>query len=323
MLRLSCIIALCLASLPACTDFDSGGVQGDHYQFVLSRTNMPTTTAEVASLGFDIDGDSATIDNKVGDGLTSLPGIGGLSNLALDGALARGTAILLVDLQTRSLSNASDVGISFYLGQDPSNPPCADATDTTCGRHLDGTTQFTISPSSPLDTTLVGEIRDGQLTAGPGRITLELAFVPLLPPIRLELEGVMVDATVSEDGRITGKFGGGFVESQFGINALPAIAGAIDFVVGRDCAGTAPDCCQPGTEGDLLVADLDNVNVNCAVGPIEFGFGVPGRFQADVDLLDSAGLYNPRQDNVTDSLSVGMGFSGIRAAFPQPDGSQP
>lgn len=318
MLRSPWLIALCLTPLAACTDFDSSGVQGDHYQFVLSRTTMPTTAAEASDLGFDIDGDSATVDNAVGDNMATLPGVASLSQLALNGALARGEAILLVDLQTTSLRDASDVAISFYLGQEPSTPPCADASDTVCGRHLDGAARFTIAPTSPIDTTLVGEIRDGKLTAGPGRITIELVLVPLLPPFRVEWQGVQIEATVGQDGQIAGKFGGGIVESQFGLNLLPGIAGSIDFLVARDCTDAAPDCCQPGTEGAQLIADLDNLNANCQVGPLEFSLGVPRRFGPDLDLLDRAGAYNPRQDNIPDSLSIGMGFSGIRAAFPRP-----
>ena len=38
----------------------------------------------------------------------------------------------------------------------------------------------------------------------------------------------------------------------------------------------------------------------------------------DLDLFDSAGIYNPRVDGVNDSLSFGVGFTAVGAVFDLP-----
>ena len=39
---------------------------------------------------------------------------------------------------------------------------------------------------------------------------------------------------------------------------------------------------------------------------------------SDLDLLDASGKFNPRQDGVKDSLSVGLGFTCVPATFTTP-----
>jgi hypothetical protein len=41
-------------------------------------------------------------------------------------------------------------------------------------------------------------------------------------------------------------------------------------------------------------------------------------FAPDVDLLDASGHFNPRQDHVTDSLSLGVGLTCVGASFTAP-----
>lgn len=38
----------------------------------------------------------------------------------------------------------------------------------------------------------------------------------------------------------------------------------------------------------------------------------------DLDLLDETGAFNPGQDGVLDSTSIGIGFTAVPAAFPAP-----
>jgi hypothetical protein len=38
----------------------------------------------------------------------------------------------------------------------------------------------------------------------------------------------------------------------------------------------------------------------------------------DLDLLDAAGQFNPRQDGIKDSFSVGLGFTCVPAGFTAP-----
>ena len=38
----------------------------------------------------------------------------------------------------------------------------------------------------------------------------------------------------------------------------------------------------------------------------------------DLDLFDGMGNFNPRVDGIRDSLSLGVGFTGVGATFPWP-----
>ena len=317
MARQQYLLVLPVFFLAACIGFDSDGVQGDHHQYVTDRIVVPDGDAAVTSLGFDLDADGSKVDNAFGGALNVLPGVSSFFQSAIDNSLTHGTVIVLADLQTKSLSDATDVGINLYLGSEPSTLPCQDTSDMVCAHHLDGQTSFLISPTSPIDTLLGGEIHGGRLAAGPGTITLEMDIVSFLPPIRLDLVGAFVEGDVSDGKLVNGKLGGGITQSQILGVLIPGVSAAIDTIIARDCPNGPPSCCTAGTAGAQLVATLDTSG-DCAVGPIEITLQVAPLFGLDVDLLDDTGNYNPGKDGARDAFSIGLGFSAISASFTRP-----
>ncbi len=74
----------------------------------------------------------------------------------------------------------------------------------------------------------------------------------------------------------------------------------------------------PATILGFLAITAFDTNGNCAIDPAEFNLLVTPFFALDLDLLDEAGNYDPLQDGVNDSFSVGLGFTAVNAAFARP-----
>jgi hypothetical protein len=304
------------SGLPACTP------QGDH-TYVVNKVNVPQSPAEAVEIyGFDLDGDGRT-ENKVGTTLANLGSALGVNvTAAVDGAINQGSAILLMNVQASDLTNASCAGVSVYLGANPDPAPCADAEDTVCGRHLDGSGSFEIAANSPADARLLGRIVNGAFAPGasdvPGKVTIELPVVSGLPPLRLSLVGARIEIEqVSDSGLMQGRLGGAVPVSDVQESVLPTIHALISGIIAQDCTGEAPDCCENPSSQNAQILDLFDENKDCQVPQeeLEQNSIISTLLNPDVDLLDDSGNYAPNKDGARDSLSLGIGFTATTATF--------
>lgn len=246
-----CLALVTPVAVGACGSDDDGGgeVSGDHYRYVVS------TLSTMATNKLDIDGNGRT-ENKLGEllqGLSTFP-----IQATIDETLARGSVLLLADVQTTSFSGASAAGFSVYLGDSATTmpAPCTDNTMlATCGQHLKGTGTFTVAATSPRDAQLTGPFAGGTLKAGPGKLSLQLALSGT--PVTVGLIGAQVQiGDVSADGINRGIFGGGVTQAELDSVVLPAVVAQIKSVVDRDC----------GPESERTLRASDNTCGRTPVG---------------------------------------------------------
>jgi hypothetical protein len=196
---------------------------------VVNQVLVPINSAQAIQLALDLDGNGSN-DNALGRALASLAAQAGLDiKSAVTEAVNAGDIILLVNVKSEDLSNAAcagvGVGVGVYLGANPSTEPCETPEDTSCARHLDGNTSFDISPDSPIDTMISGQILGGLFQLGPddppGNFAIELG---LGEPFTLNLIGARVKiSSVTETGLSGGILGGAITQNDVQTSILPAI----------------------------------------------------------------------------------------------------
>jgi hypothetical protein len=116
---------------------------------------------------------------------------------------------------------------------------------------------------------------------------------------------VRLEATISVNGCVNGKLGGGVSVEEFRGKLLPALADGLNQVVASD---------SPVASALLQAFDVDNDKIITAQ-ELEKNIILMIAISPDLDLLDSSGEFNPGQDGVNDSYSIGLGFTCLPASF--------
>jgi hypothetical protein len=288
--------------------------EGTHYQYVVSKLEVPVTAKQKTDFGLDLGGDrSSTPDGTVDNALETL--LQGLVDLAkfplqdtVNESVNQGSIILLADLQTTSFTAAGAAGLSVKFGANPQPAACTDATDTTCGHHLNGDASFSIASSSPTSSSVTGTIAGGTLSAGPGNLSIQIAL-GTTAPITLNLVNARVKATAISETGMTAVIGGELLETELQTNVFPAVTEQIAAVVARDCTGTAPDCACTST-GATLIGFLDKTPADCVISLDEVAHGAFAQLLApDVCSQATCGA------NMTDALSLGVKVTAVKATF--------
>jgi hypothetical protein len=305
-------VGACYDDPGACVD-----PTGSDTQYVADTITMPTSATQAQQLGIDLDGDpQGRPDNALGQILSTLASQGDINlQESINEQVDDGGLILLFNLKATGLTTAVDAGGWIYLGDNPSPEPCTTADPPVCGQHLSGQGTFDVAASSPTDAVLHGDIIGSKLTGGPGKVTLELALGDI-DPITVNMIGARMEVNVATTALTSGKIGGAVTQAELDNNVLPAIVTVMDESISEDCLGAAPTCCTEGSTGETLI-DLFDEDDDCAVSLEELRTNdlISSLLSPDVDLLDENGDFNPRVDEVKDSLSLGIGFSAVGASF--------
>ncbi|MEJ7596406.1 MAG: hypothetical protein WKG01_00735 [Kofleriaceae bacterium] len=308
------LFLVCLAipaTLVACGGGDDDNQEppaGPHYTYVVNKAFVPTTNNQAREFGLDLN-DDTVIDNQLGMVLGVLAGRGFTVQATIDEAVAKGSIILLADMQTESFSASNAVGLSVRLGANPTPPACADTNDMVCGKHLTGTGMFQISPSSPSDATLEGKIKSGVFQGGPGTIKLQIALGGTMP-ITLELIGARAKASTITDTTV-GEIivGGAVTKSALDNDVIPAIHGQLGPLIARDCKmlTAPPGCgCGDGTTGKTVLGLFDTAEPkDCAVTVEEIKTNslIVSLLAPDVTI------------DGTPALSIGLKATAVKATF--------
>ena len=317
------LLASTLPLAAACGGDDSSGdgtvdPGGTNHTYVVSKVSVPANGAEANMYGLDIDGKpndaNNGIDNQLGMVLGNIGALAPTLNIqaTIDEQVDTGGIILLTNLLAKDLASASGVGMTVYLGENPSPPACANAMDTACRKHLTGTAMFGIGANSPDDATLAGKIVAGKFTGGPGTVTLQIALSAGMP-IDLPLQKAKAELTgISATAIASGKIGGAISKTDLETKVYPAIAATIRTTFMRDCPGTDPNaspaCGCTGT-GASLQSAFDKTPKNCMISDSEVVGFIGGLVSADID-LDG--------DGTADAVSLGVGVQAVGAVFTVP-----
>jgi hypothetical protein len=296
--------------------------EGMHYGYVVSKASVPPSMAQASMYGLDIgaaksDTPDGLVDNRLGETLGILAGMGFAIQATIDEAINVGSIILLVDFQTTDFTNAKAAGLSVKLGANPMPAACSSPTDTTCANHLKGTASFSIAANSPMDAAVAGKIVNGTFTGGPGDITLQIAL-GTTQPLTLGLLNARAKATAITDAGMTLTVGGMVTATELMTQVLPAIQVQVAAVISRDCGttGTPPTCgCTSTTSTGatllgLFDGDITGTVDDCHVSVEEIA-GHPliqGLLAPDVCSMSSC--------SAPDSLSLGIQVQTVKATFP-------
>jgi hypothetical protein len=322
----SFLLAACLPlSLAACGGSeDSGSVvpEGTHYGYVVSKASVPTSNTQATTYGLDIGASKSgtpdgTVDNRLGEALGTLAGMGFDIQGTVDAAVAEGSIILLVDFQTKDFTNASAAGLGVKIGTMPVPAACTNPADpTTCGKHLTGSASFSIDPKSPADALVAGKIVNGTFNGGPGDISLQIAL-GTTQPITLSLLNARAKATTISDAGMTATVGGALSITDLNSQVIPAIATQVEGILARDCGTgtrTPPTCgCASGSTSVtllLLFDGKDGTVADCKISVAEIAGNaiIKSLLGPDVCSMDTC--------TAPDALSLGIQVQTVKATFP-------
>ncbi len=276
------LAAALLPSFVACGGDDEGNVtpEGPHYHYVANKVNVPATGTQAREFGLDLNGDGTT-DNQLGMVLSTLGTMGLDVQSTIDTAVAEGSIVLLVDVQTEDFASSSAAGVQVFLGDDATVSPAAcnpgeshnADTGVGCKRHLDGNGMFTIDAQSPTNAALGGKIAASTFTGGPGDLSLQIALGGTTA-IQLDLIGARVKGSMLSEASLGSGTSGGLVfagaitKEDIDGKVIPAIQQQLTPLIARDCTmlSSPPTCgCADGTTGKTLLGLLDAGTKDCMV----------------------------------------------------------
>lgn len=292
--------------------------QGDHHPYVIDSITLPTNDTESQALGLDIDGDLA-VDNGLGTVIALLSSNGNDPNAAVTQQIDQGEIIHLADLQTRGLDDATDVGLFIWQGANPQPAACIDTFDTECRHHFTGTGSFDVTSEDPGTAMIFGDVSGGHYSGTSGAVFLEVPLLVGDAPLRLKVIGAHAEVDITDTAMTAGKLGGAVPDTYMQSDVLPQIAATMTTVIERDCSGTSPNCCTADSDGETVVNLFDS-DADCDVTLQELYDSslLDIVLAPDLDLLDEEGLDG--SDGEDDSLSLGLGFTAVRAIYETPAG---
>lgn len=271
---------------------------GIRYYFVTNKLQIPTTQEQTQSFAVNVDGDlQNSLDNKFGDLMTLLTSTSQGIELQtmLDQAVDDGQIVSLHVVKADAPLNDTSVSWSIFLGQ-----------KTQAAPKFDGADNLTVDSAAPVTPPIIGSLTNGHFAGGPGNARIQIFLLGQL--VEVNLTGVHLEADVTAQGCTNGKLGGGLSVEEFRDKILPAIIAGLDQVIKADknVANTLLPLFDSDNNGTITIQEFEsNPLLIMAVSP-------------DLDLLDAAGNFNPNQDGVKDSYSLGLGFTCVPAVFVAP-----
>jgi len=271
---------------------------GIQYHLVTNKLLIPTTQAQTQSFALNLDGDSQNHNENMLGGLLSLlasavPGLDLQSTV--DQAVNSGQLVSLYVVKADDPLNDPSVSWSIFQGQKTQSAP-----------KFDGSDKFILDPAAPTSSQLVGTLTNGHFAGGPGTTRVQMFL--LGQSVEVDLIGVRLEADLSATGCANGKLGGGVTVADFRGKLLPAIVDGLNAIIKTDKNAAAPilQALDSDQNGTITIQELEN-------NPLLIVALSP-----DLDLLDASGKFNPGQDGVKDSYSLGLGFTCVPATFTAP-----
>jgi hypothetical protein len=270
------------------------------HTFVTNTLILPLSTTQSQELALNIDNDpQGTADNMLGRMFSTFLGISPEFELqsTVDEMISTGHVVMLHLVQAEDLQNDTSVQWSIHHGQQPAATPAFNGSDA-----------FTIDNTAPANSMIPGAITNGHFSGGPGSARVQMVFLGV--PIEVDLLGVRLEADITANGCSNGRIGGGVSQTDFQATFLPAFADGLNQTIAEDPAAAFSQTVLAAFDGDRNGSiTREELQGNLLLGLVT---------SPDLDLLDASGAFNPNQDGVKDSLSLGLGFTCVPAAFSHP-----
>lgn len=296
------LLAACSALQPTSVSTATAEVlptTGIQYYFVTNKLLIPITQEQTQEFALNVDGDSqGHPDNMFGELVTLLTSAAPDLELqsTLDQTINTGQLVSLHLVKADDPLNDPSVSWSLFLGQKTQSSPTFDGFD-----------EFAVDSSSPTNSPIVGSIANGRFAGGAGTARVQIFLMGQL--VDVSLIGVRLEADLSAQGCTNGTLGGGVTVDEFRSKLLPTIAVGLNKMINADngAANTALKSLDSDNNGTISTTELENNPLlMIALSP-------------DLDLLDASGTFDPNQDGMKDSYSIGLGFTCVAAAFIAPN----
>ncbi|MBI5932140.1 MAG: hypothetical protein HY867_00420 [Chloroflexi bacterium] len=268
---------------------------GVQYHYVANSLLIPTTKEQAQAYALNLDGDlQQNPDNLVGDLLTLLVSTAqGIEiQSSVDQTVNAGQLVILHEVKADDPLNDPSVSWLISVGQKTESPPSFNGSD-----------KFTLDSNAPVNSPIIGSLSNGHFTGGPGTARVQMFL--LGQKVDVDLIGVRLEADVSATGCTNGKLGGGMAVAEFRAKILPAITDGLNLIINANTSATT---------SILKVFDADQNGV-ITIQEVEKNPVLIIAFSPDLDLLDVSNTFNPGQDGVKDSYSIGLGFTCVPANF--------
>lgn len=254
----------------------------EHY--LIDGIELPQSATTSLQLGLDLDGDEQMRPDNAGGSILS--------------TFLQQYATAFDDLDAAMASKLADGRLRWVLAVET----CADSDDawSRVGVHRaldgdsDGVLELVAHPGPPAGGWLQGSMLRVEIGFGPVPLS---AFVDLLdaddPVEWVRGDGLMIEATIGDDGRLEGKLGIGMAEEEVRATVAPRLAAFFTYKLERGESGFAVTL-DDDADGTVTVEELADVMDSLVV--------------PDVDLFDGD-VYWPNRDGVEDRVSLGIGFA--------------
>jgi hypothetical protein len=287
-------------------------------------TNAMTVPQQRADFALDLNGDGK-VDNQYGNIIGALTAQNLDTQADVNSHIAAGNNLLLFDLQTTDAALLSDpcAGSTAAAAAQPGSAPKFDGTDSF-------TPDLAFSPAPFKGTLTTGAFNSNAPATTTHPVTLQLKLDVAGSLVRVTLHGAHLQYTVSAGGLMKGQINGAIPNAEVQSTMVPAIATSLTARVTAnptssnsmqilaifDTGGTADPACSntcKNPDGSCAVANDKKIDT-CEVGTNSI---IKNVLAPDVQLFAADGVtYQPNPSNtMKDSLSVGLGFTAVKAAF--------
>jgi hypothetical protein len=297
-----------LITAPTCAELEPGSIDsgGETHVYVVDSVWLAGSACEAQGLGMDLDGDpQCRPDNAIGQILSTT-----FNFFDTDGTetgnelIAQGRMLHLIDVQATSLVDADGVGVRVLVGIDE---------DRSAADNFSGVEPFAVDTSAASEP-MAGSISDGVLTARLGVVPLQIAIPRVDDPVITTLTATRLAMRIDGDA-VEGRLAGA-VSEQGVDRLLEAVWIAMAELIAEDCIDGV---CEPGSSGEKILDLFDeNGDGLLELSELTENALIASLVSPDLDLYDADGRFNPRTDEVKESLSVGVGFTAVPARFAVP-----
>ena len=300
-------------------DSCTNATTGQEAKFVVNMLTVPQQRSDFA---LDLNGDNKP-DNQLGNIIGALTAqmldVQGGVNTAVSG----GSIVLLMDEKASDLTTSDCGSVTASAGAKAASAPKFDGSDT-----------FTVD-SAVGGGTFLGKITGGTFnsnspvtTSAPTTLTLQLPLVAGAPAIALSVTAAHIQFTKMGDGAMKGQLNGAIKNSDVQSEIIPNVAMILNGRVQMDptnstnkqilsifdTGGEADPACSgacKNPDGSCAKAKDGKIDI-CEVATNSI---IKNVLAPDVQLFDG-GTYKPNAANTTkDSLSLGLGFTAVKASF--------
>lgn len=298
-----------------------------------AATNKLIVPSTAMSYSYDIDGDGRP-ENQLKNLINTVM-LAGLSlQDPIDQAVAKGQAVILMDLKTPDLTNASCSQASLSLAEAPAAMaplPKFDGTDTFK------------TATGIMQVKLYGDIKAGKLNTVPPKdqtaateqkIDIELPLAGA--NLRLAIHGAHIEGEVKVEKSPSGadilKVNKGAIHGVISKNDIdtvivPTVATLLTDMVNKDPMGDTAKAIiglfeskTGATSKAKCMVDADccaKSPKTCKILPAEVTeSAIGGVLSPDVEAFDAQGKWGPKAGGKNyNGMSVGLGFTAIQASF--------